>query len=154
MTALSSRAAALKPAATLAITAEAKARKARGEDILNFGAGEPDVDTPDFIKQGAIDALGRGFTKYTATAGIPELREAIVAHVKRERGLTYDPAQVLVSAGAKQSLFNLCEALLDPGDEAIVPTPYWLSYPEMVQLAGATPRFVQCVPEKGYAITR
>ncbi len=151
---LSIRAQHLKPAATLAIGAEAKARKARGEDILSFSAGEPDFDTPEFIKQAAIDALHRGQTKYTATAGIPELREAIAAHVQRERGLTYDASQVLVSCGAKQSLFNLCEALLDPGDEAIVPAPYWLSYPEMVQLAGATPKIVRCAPDNGYALSR
>lgn len=151
---LSARVQALQPAVTLAISAEAKARLARGEDVVNFGAGEPDFDTPEFIKRAAVDALGRGFTKYTNTAGIPELRAAIAAHVQREQGLAYTPAQVLVSVGAKQSLFNLCEALLEPGDEAIIPQPYWISYPEMVGLAGAVARFAQCRAEDGFQLSR
>jgi aspartate aminotransferase len=151
---LSARVRALKPSVTLALTAEAKARQAAGEDLVNFGAGEPDFDTPAFIKRAAIDALNRGFTKYTGTAGIPELREAIAAQVKRAQGLDYAPSQVLVSVGAKQSLFNLCQAVLDPGDEAIVPEPYWLSYPEMVQVAGGLSRFAPCSPEDGFQLRR
>ncbi len=151
---LSSRVKALKPAATLALSAEAKARQARGEDLVNFGAGEPDFDTPEFIKRAAAEALARGFTKYTATGGMPELREAIAAHVKREQGLDYDPSQVLVSAGAKQALFNLCESLLEAGDEAIVPRPYWVSYPAMVEIAGGAARFADCPAEDGFQLGR
>jgi len=151
---LSKRVRALKPAATLALTAEAKARQARGEDLVSFGAGEPDFDTPDFIKRAASEALARGFTKYTATGGMPELREAIAAHVKREQGLAYEPSQVLVTVGAKQALFNLCQTLIEAGDEAIIPKPYWVSYPEMVQIAGGHVRYAPCLPEDGFQLRR
>ncbi len=151
---LSARVQALKPAATLALTADAKARQARGEDLVSFGAGEPDFDTPELVKRAAVEALARGFTKYTATAGMPQLREAIAAHVKREQGLDYDPSQVVVTVGAKQSLFNLSQTLIEPGDEAIVPQPYWLSYPEMVRIAGGLARFAPCLPEDGFQLRR
>jgi len=133
------RAAALSPSLTLAIDAKAKAMKAAGEDVVGFGAGEPDFDTPDHIKKAAIDALNAGFTKYTPSSGIPELREAIAAKFQRENGLTYKPNQIIVSNGGKHSCYNIILATCQEGDEVLIPSPYWLSYPEMVKLAGATP---------------
>jgi aspartate aminotransferase len=133
------RAAALSPSLTLAIDAKAKAMKAAGEDVVGFGAGEPDFDTPDHIKKAAIDALNAGFTKYTPSSGIPELREAIAAKFQRENGLTYKPSQIIVSNGGKHSCYNVILATCQEGDEVLIPSPYWLSYPEMVKLAGATP---------------
>ena len=133
------RAAALSPSLTLAIDAKAKAMKAAGEDVVGFGAGEPDFDTPKHIKQAAIDALQAGFTKYTPSSGIPELREAIAAKFQRENGLTYKPSQIIVSCGGKHSCYNIILATCQEGDEVLIPSPYWLSYPEMVKLAGATP---------------
>lgn len=133
------RAASLSPSVTLAIDSKAKAMKAAGEDVVGFGAGEPDFDTPAHIKKAAADALEAGFTKYTPSSGIPELREAIAAKFKRENGLTYKPSQVIVSCGGKHSCFNVILATCQEGDEVLIPAPYWLSYPEMVKLAGATP---------------
>ena len=133
------RAAALSPSLTLAIDAKAKAMKAAGEDVVGFGAGEPDFDTPAHIKQAAIDALNAGFTKYTPSSGIPELREAIAAKFQRENGLSYKPSQIIVSCGGKHSCYNIILATCQEGDEVIIPSPYWLSYPEMVKLAGASP---------------
>jgi len=133
------RAAALSPSLTLAIDAKAKAMKAAGEDVVGFGAGEPDFDTPDHIKKAAIDALNAGFTKYTPSSGIPELRDAIAAKFQRENGLTYKPSQIIVSNGGKHSCYNIILATCQEGDEVLIPSPYWLSYPEMVKLAGATP---------------
>jgi aspartate aminotransferase len=133
------RAAALTPSLTLAIDAKAKAMKAAGEDVVGFGAGEPDFDTPDHIKKAAVDALAAGFTKYTPSSGIPELREAIAEKFRRENGLTYKPGQVIVSCGGKHSCFNLILVTCQEGDEVLIPAPYWLSYPEMVKLAGAAP---------------
>lgn len=130
---------AIKPSPTLALNAKAKALAAQGVDVVGFAAGEPDFDTPDFIKDAAIEAIRAGFTKYTATAGIPELRAAICQKLKVDNGLEYKPEQVLVSAGAKHSLYNLFQALLSEGDEVIIFSPYWVSYPEMVQLAGGKP---------------
>jgi aspartate aminotransferase len=149
---LNARAAALRPSATLAIGAEAKARKARGQDIVSFASGEPDFDTPAFIKAAAIEALQQGFTKYTATAGIPELRKAIADTVSRAQKLEFRPEEVVVSCGAKQSLFNFFEAILSPGDEVLVPAPYWVSYPEQVSFAGGVPVFVPCKPSEGFRL--
>jgi len=136
---ISQRAASLTPSLTLAIDAKAKAMKAAGEDVVGFGTGEPDFGTPQHIVDAATKALAAGFTKYTPGSGIPELREAIAAKFKRENGLTYKPSQVIVSCGGKHSCFNTIFATCEEGDEVIIPAPYWLSYPEMVKLAGATP---------------
>ncbi len=131
------------PSMTLAITARAKSMRSNGVDIVNFAAGEPDFDTPDIIKDAAKEAMNNGFTKYTPASGTPELRQAICRKLKRDNGLDYDPSQVIVSCGAKHSLFNIFQVICEPGDEVIVPSPYWLSYPEMVRLAGATPVFAE-----------
>lgn len=141
---------AIKPSPTLALNAKAKALAAQGIDVVGFAAGEPDFDTPDFIKEGALEAIRSGFTKYTATAGIPELRAAIVEKLRRDNALEFKPEQVLVSAGAKHSLYNLFQALLSDGDEVIVFSPYWVSYPEMVQLAGGKPVIVETREEDGF----
>ena len=136
---ISQRAASLSPSLTLAIDAKAKAMKAAGEDVVGFGAGEPDFDTPQHIKDAAAKALAAGFTKYTPSSGIPELRQAIADKFKRENGLTYKPSQIIVSCGGKHSCYNVILATCEAGDEVIIPAPYWLSYPEMVKLAGAKP---------------
>jgi len=136
---ISRHAATLAPSLTLAIDSKAKQMKAAGEDVVGFGAGEPDFDTPSHIKDAAIKALNEGFTKYTPSSGIPELRQAIADKFKRENGLVYQPGQVIVSCGGKHSCFNVILATCEEGDEVIVPSPYWLSYPEMVKIAGATP---------------
>jgi aspartate aminotransferase len=136
---ISQRAASLSPSLTLAIDAKAKAMKAAGQDVVGFGAGEPDFDTPQHIKDAAARALAAGFTKYTPSSGIPELRQAIADKFKRENGLTYKPSQIIVSNGGKHSCYNTILATCEPGDEVIIPAPYWLSYPEMVKLAGAKP---------------
>src|SRR5216117_740760 len=136
---ISRRAAALSPSLTLAIDSKAKQMKAEGQDVVGFGAGEPDFDTPQHIKDAAIKALNEGFTKYTAAAGIPELRQAIADKHQRENGLTYKPSQIVVSCGGKHSCYNVILATCQEGDEVIIPSPYWLSYPEMVKLAGANP---------------
>lgn len=148
---LAQRIKAIKPSPTLALNARAKALAAQGVDVAGFVAGEPDFDTPDFIKQAATDALKAGFTKYTPTAGIPELREAICAKLQRDNQLTYAPDQVLVSVGAKHSLYNIFQALLNEGDEVIIFTPYWVSYPDMVMLAGGKPVILPTKEENGYA---
>ncbi|NBC13073.1 MAG: aminotransferase class I/II-fold pyridoxal phosphate-dependent enzyme [Gammaproteobacteria bacterium] len=150
---LSARVQAVKPSATLAITARAKALKAAGKDVIGLGAGEPDFDTPDHIKQAAIDAINAGFTKYTAVDGTPELKRAVIAKLQRDNGLDYQPDQILVSCGGKQSFYNLAQALLDPGDEVVIPAPYWVSYPDMVLLAGATPVLVDAGAEQRFKIT-
>jgi hypothetical protein len=133
---LSNRVKAVKPSPTLAITARAAQMRAAGKDIIGLGAGEPDFDTPDHIKAAAIKALDSGFTKYTAVDGTAGLKKAIIAKFKQDNGLEYQPKQVLVSCGGKQSSFNLTQALLNAGDEVIIPAPFWVSYPDMVLLAG------------------
>jgi aspartate aminotransferase len=149
---LSDRVQTIKPSPTLAITARAAALKAAGQDIVSLGAGEPDFDTPRHIKDAAIQAIESGFTKYTAVGGIPSLKQAVVAKFQRENGLTYQPNQVLVSCGGKQSFYNLAQALLNPGDEVIIPAPYWVSYPDMVLLAGARPVIVSAPQSQGFKI--
>jgi aspartate aminotransferase len=139
---LSDRLASVKPSPTLAVTARANELKAQGKDIVGLGAGEPDFDTPDHIKEAAIEAIRAGQTKYTPVGGTPALKQAVIAKFKRDNGLDYTPGEILVSCGGKQSFFNLAQALLNPGDEVIVPAPYWVSYPDMVLLAGATPVIV------------
>jgi aspartate aminotransferase len=150
---LSHRVQSVKPSATLAITARAKELKAQGKDIIGLGAGEPDFDTPAHIKQAAIDAIHAGFTKYTAVDGTPSLKQAIIAKFERDNGLRYQPNQVLVSCGGKQSFFNMAQAYLNPGDEVIIPAPYWVSYPDMVLLAEGKPVIIQAGLEQGFKIT-
>ncbi|MEA3220585.1 pyridoxal phosphate-dependent aminotransferase [Immundisolibacter sp.] len=140
---LAARVAAIKPSATMAVTAKAKELQAAGRKVIGLGAGEPDFDTPQHIKDAAKAAIDRGFTKYTAVEGTPELRRAIVDKFARENGLSYQPAQILVSSGGKQSFYNLAQVLLEEGDEVIIPAPYWVSYPDIVLLAGATPVILQ-----------
>lgn len=138
---------------TLAITARAKELQAQGHDVVNFAAGEPDFDTPDFIKQAAIKSIQNGFTKYTPSTGIQELREAIAAKFRKDNGLVYGPNQIVVSCGAKHSLFNIIQVLVDDGDEVIFQAPYWVSYPEMVKAAGGKSVIVQTNASTGFKIT-
>ena len=133
---LASRAQQIKPSPTLALSAKAKAMQAAGVDVINFGAGEPDFHTPENVKAAGIKAIQDGFTRYTAVPGIPELRKAIQRKLERENGLIYKTDEIIVSCGGKHSFYNMAQALLDPGDEVIVPAPYWVSYPSMIQLAG------------------
>ena len=150
---LAQRATTLTPSLTLAIDAKAKKLKAEGVDVCGFGAGEPDFDTPQPIKDAAIQALSDGFTKYTPSSGIPELRAAIAEKLKADNGLTYKPSQVIVNCGAKHSCCNAILATCNPGDEVIIPAPYWLSYPEMVKLADAAPVIVPTSEATGFKIT-
>src|SRR5512143_2233176 len=149
---LSHRVQSVKPSPTLAVTARAQELKAQGKDIIGLGAGEPDFDTPDHIKKAAIEAINAGFTKYTAVDGTASLKKAIIAKFNRDNGLSYVPNQVLVSCGGKQSFFNLAQALLNPGDEVIIPAPYWVSYPDMVLLAEGVPVIIQAGLEQGFKI--
>lgn len=153
MQALADRSTTLTPSLTLAIDAKAKKLKADGVDVAGFGAGEPDFDTPQHIKDAAIAAIQTGFTKYTPSSGIPELRAAIAQKLKTENNLDYKPSQIIVNCGAKHSCYNTIVATCNPGDEVIIPSPYWLSYPEMVKLAGATPVFVATDEANGFKIT-
>jgi aspartate aminotransferase len=150
---LASRVSELTPSLTLAIDSKAKAMRAEGIDVYSFGAGEPDFDTPEHIKKAAIDALNAGFTKYTPSSGTPELRAAISEKFKRDNGLDYKPSEIIVSNGAKQSCFNAIMAVCGEGDEVIIPAPYWLSYPDMVRLAGAEPVIVQTTQENDWKMT-
>jgi aspartate aminotransferase len=150
---ISQRAASLSPSLTLAIDSKAKQMKAEGLDVVGFGAGEPDFDTPQHIKDAAAQALAAGFTKYTPAAGIPELRQAIADKHKRENGLAYKPSQIIVSCGGKHSCYNVILATCQEGDEVIIPSPYWLSYPEMAKLAGAKPVFVETTDQTEFKLT-
>ncbi|HSO80023.1 MAG TPA: pyridoxal phosphate-dependent aminotransferase [Chromatiaceae bacterium] len=150
---LSARVQSVKPSATLAITARAKALRAAGKDVVGLGAGEPDFDTPDHIKEAAIKAIHDGFTKYTPVEGTLELRRAIVDKFKRENGFDYQVEEILVSCGGKQSFYNLAQAILDPGDEVIIPAPYWVSYPDMSLLAGGVPVIVDAGADQSFKIT-
>jgi aspartate aminotransferase len=143
----------IKASPTLAVSAKAAKLKAEGKDVIAMGAGEPDFDTPQFIKDAAIAAMNKGFTKYTAAGGTPSLKKAIVAKFKKENGLDYTEKQILVSCGGKQTSFNLCMALLNPGDEAIIPAPYWVSYPDMAMMADGKPVFVSTGIEQGFKMT-
>ncbi len=143
----------IKPSPTLAVTARAAQLKAEGKDIIGLGAGEPDFDTPAHIAEAGIAAIRDGFTRYTNVDGIPELKDAIIAKFKRDNGLSYTRPQILVSAGAKHTIFNLVLALLDAGDEVIIPAPYWVSYPDMVLLADGVPVIVHAGASQGYKIT-
>src|SRR6187200_804925 len=141
----------IKPSATIAVTDKARALKASGRDVIGLGAGEPDFDTPENIKRAAVKAIEGGkASKYTAVDGIPELKAAIARKFKRENGLEYRPSQIIVGTGGKQVLYNAFVATLDPGDEVIIPAPYWVSYPDMVLLAGGTPVAVETRMSEGY----
>jgi aspartate aminotransferase len=150
---LSKRVQKVKPSPTLAVTARAAKLKAEGKDIIGLGAGEPDFDTPLHIADAGVEAIRKGVTRYTAVDGTVELKDAILAKFKRDNGLTYERSQILVSSGAKQTCFNVCAALLDPGDECVIPAPYWVSYPDMALLADGVPVSVYAGPEQGYKIT-
>lgn len=150
---LADRALNINPSPTLSIDAEAKIMASRGHKIVNFGAGEPDCDTPDYIKEAAIAAIRAGKTKYTPVTGISELKEAICEKYRQEQGLSYKPQQVVVSSGAKHSLYNAMQVLVQPGDEVILPAPYWVSYLEQIKLAGATPRIIETREENGFKLT-
>ncbi len=150
---LASRTKVIKPSPTLAITARANALRAQGRKIIGFGAGEPDFDTPANVKQAAIAAIESGFTKYTAVGGIDELKDGIIEKLKADNALTYKRSEVFVSCGAKHSIFNIAQVLLDGGDEVLVPAPYWVSYPDIVLLAGATPVIVQTREASGFKVT-
>ena len=150
---LSKRVQKVKPSPTLAMTARAAKLKAEGKDIIGLAAGEPDFDTPVHIADAGVDAIRKGVTRYTAVDGTAELKDAIIAKFKRDNALTYDRAQILVSSGAKQTCFNACAALLDPGDECVIPAPYWVSYPDMALLADGVPISVYAGPSQGYKIT-
>lgn len=153
MSVLSSRARGLKPSPTLAINAKAKAMQSQGIHVISFGAGEPDFDTPENIKRAAVKAIEEGFTKYTPVGGIDELKDAIIQKFQRDNQLTYKRSQILVSCGGKHSFYNLAQALFDQGDEVIIPAPYWVSYPPMVELADATPVIVKTKEENGFRLT-
>jgi aspartate aminotransferase len=142
----------VKPSPTLAIAAKAAQMRAQGLDVIGLATGEPDFDTPEHIKEAAIKAIHQGFTKYTAVDGIPELKQAVIDKFKRDNGLDYKLNQVLVSVGGKQSCYNLCQAILNPGDEVIIPAPYWVSYPDMVLLAEGVPVIIPSTPADRYKI--
>ena len=149
---LSRRVRSISPSATLAITAMAKRMQAEGIDVISFAGGEPEFDTPDHVKEASIRALREGFTKYTAPAGIEELRDAVVAKLKRDNGLEYARDEVIACSGSKQALYNLAMVLFDKRDEVIIPVPYWVSYPEQVRLADATPVFVPTREDEGFRL--
>lgn len=143
----------VSPSATLKLTAKAKEMKSRGLPVINFGAGEPDFDTPQAVKDEAVKQLAAGYTKYTPTSGIPELREAVCRKFAEDQNLKYLPENVVISCGAKHSLYNLIQVLCDPGDEVLIPAPYWVSYPEMVYLAGGDPVFVPTTQSEGFRVS-
>ncbi len=143
----------VKPSATIAVSQKARDLKAAGRSVIGLGAGEPDFDTPDNIKEAAIEAITRGETKYTPVPGIIELREAISRKFKRENGLDYTPDQIIAATGGKQILYNAFAATLNPGDEVLIPAPYWVSYPDMVLLNGGEPKFIEAQLENNFKIT-
>ncbi|MFA5287000.1 MAG: pyridoxal phosphate-dependent aminotransferase [Candidatus Omnitrophota bacterium] len=143
----------VKPSSTLAITSKAKKLKSEGFDIVSLAAGEPDFDTPDFVKEAGIEAIRSGFTKYTPTSGIPELKKLISEKLKKDNALEYEPNQIVVSCGAKHSIYNALTVLVDPDDEVLIPSPYWVSYPEMVNLCLGNSRFIKTSPENNFKIT-
>src|SRR5258707_10029712 len=150
---LANRATILTPSLTLSIDSKAKAMKAEGTDVYGFGDGEPDLDTPEHIKAAAQAAIESGFTKYTPSSGTPELRQAIADKFQADNQLSYKPSQIIVSNGAKHSCYNAILAAVQPGDEVIIPAPYWLSYPEMVRLAGGEPVFVHTKEQNAWKMT-
>ena len=150
---LTERVKAVKPSMTLAVIAKVRALKAGGVEVIDFGAGEPDFNTPDYVKNAALSALEDNFTRYTAAAGIPELRQAIADRIKKDNQLEYAPEQILVTNGGKQAIYNALQCLAQDGDEVVVPSPYWVSYPEMVVLSGAKPVIVQGREENEFRVT-
>ncbi len=150
---ISQRAKAVAPSATLAVTSRAKEMKAQGIDVVGFGAGEPDFDTPEYIKEAAIKALKEGKTKYTAASGIPELKAVIAKKLQTENGLNYTPEQIIVNIGGKHSVYEAMQAVLDPGDEVLLPAPYWVTYPEAAALAGATVKVLETDKKNSYKVT-
>ena len=150
---IASRMSAISPSLTLAISAKAKAMKAAGENVVSFGVGEPDFNTPDHIIRSAKAALDNGYTKYTPSSGLLPLRKAICDKFKEDNGLDYEPSQIIVSNGAKHSIFNVCYAVLEEGDEVIIPAPYWLTYPEVVKVCGGTPVYIDCKKENKFKFT-
>ncbi|MGE4282896.1 MAG: pyridoxal phosphate-dependent aminotransferase [Clostridia bacterium] len=150
---LSQKGLSISPSSTLAIDAKFKGMKAKGIDVVGFGAGEPDFDTPQHIKDAAIKAINEGFTKYTAAAGMPQLKEAVCRKFQRDNGLSYSPDQIVISNGAKHSLVNIFTAICNVGDEIIIPTPFWVSYPEMVKLADGVPVFLPTTEENSFKFT-
>jgi len=150
---IAQRVQAIKPSPTLAVTARAAEMRAAGHDIIGLGAGEPDFDTPDHIKAAAVEAINQGHTRYTAVDGIPALKQAIINKFARDNQFEYSMKQVLVSCGGKQSFYNMAQAMLNPGDEVIIPAPYWVSYPDMVKLAGGEPVIVNADIQQGFKIT-
>jgi aspartate aminotransferase len=152
-TRLAERTKKIKPSQTLAITSKAKKLKSEGKDVINFAAGEPDFDTPDFIKDAAIESIRSGFTKYTPTTGTPELKKLICEKFKKDNRIDYSPSQIVVSCGAKHSIFNAIMALVSRGDEVLIPCPYWVSYPEMVNICEGKNRFINTSPENNFKMT-
>ncbi len=150
---IANRMSALAPSLTLAISAKAKAMKAAGESVVSFGVGEPDFNTPEHIINAAKAALDNGHTKYTPSSGLLPLRKAICEKFEKDNGLIYEPSQIIVSNGAKHSIFNACYAILEEGDEVIIPAPYWLTYPEVVKVCGATPVYIHCKKENKFKFT-
>src|SRR5690606_21916378 len=150
---LSERINRIQPSPTLAVSAKSKAMRAAGEDVISFDVGEPDFDTPEHIKTAAVEALLKGDTKYTAAAGTPALREAFCGKLERENNLHYTPEQIVVSSGGKHSLYNIFQCILNSGDEVIIPTPYWVSYPDQVLLADGVPVFLPTNQDSGFKIT-
>ena len=153
MVTLSQRIRDISPSMTLAISAKANEMKAAGEKVISFGVGEPDFNTPEHIVAAAKDALDKGYTKYVAAAGLPALKKSIVKKLKEENGLDYDPSQIIVSNGAKHSIFNALFATLNDGDEVLIPKPYWLTYPEVVKCCGGVPVYIYATPRHGYKVT-
>jgi aspartate aminotransferase len=151
---LAQRVNSVQPSATLALSARAKALKAQGIDVVDFGLGEPDFDTPEEVKNAAVEALRAGFTKYTAPGGIDDLKTAIVEKFQRDNNLRYEKNQIVVSCGAKHSLYNLAQVLFERGDEVLIPAPYWVSYPDQVRLNDATPVFIETLEDKHFLLTR
>ncbi|MBO5411913.1 MAG: pyridoxal phosphate-dependent aminotransferase [Clostridia bacterium] len=150
---IASRMSSISPSLTLAISAKSKAMKDAGEDVVSFGVGEPDFNTPERIVEAAKKALDNGYTKYTPSSGLLPLRKAICEKLEKDNGILYEPSQIIVSNGAKHSIFNACYALLEAGDEVIIPAPYWLTYPEVVKVCGATPVYLHCKKENKYKFT-
>jgi aspartate aminotransferase len=150
---IAKRALAIKPSPTLATAAKAKAMKAQGYDVVDFGVGEPDFDTPDNVKEAAMRAIRSGFTKYTPASGTDELKEAVVEKLRKDNGLEYERSQIIISCGAKHSLYNIAEALFDPRDEVIIPSPYWVSYPDQVLLNDAKPVIVKTTEKEGFKLS-
>ena len=143
----------IKPSPTIAVTSKAREMRASGKDVIGLGAGEPDFDTPDNVKEAAIEAIKKGETKYTAVDGTPELKKAIVEKFKRENNLSYTTDQITVGTGGKQVIYNTFMATLNKGDEVIIPAPFWVSYPDMVLLAGGTPKVIKCEEKDGFKLS-